>query len=390
MYRCAPWLLCSLAVATAHPLAPALQSLTQTASSTAVAADVYVSTPSGVLLYSAAPNGKLTLVAGSPFQTSGLMIGSNGKYFISLGTNYIHAYLIGSSGAIKQQVSQVNTQSYSGAECGTTNGAVLDHTGTYLYVSLNTSRRCDALQTFSIASSNGSLTFRGATSFDYQWPGTDAPPVITANGQFAYNQYLSDTFPHFIINQFTRENAGALVYSGPPAEIDPTNAAGLGYTLSQLTPDPANHLAAVVREADPSDSRTIGGVQQLASYTVGSQGQLTSTNSSTHMPTPRITVDSASMSPSGKLLAIAGEATASGEVPGLQVFHFNGAGVLTVYSGILTSAPIRRIRWDNANHLYAISSGLNKLFVFTVTPTSIVQAPGSPYAISSPSNLFVR
>lgn len=72
--------------------------------------------------------------------------GSNGEYFISLGTDYVHAYAIASNGAIKQQVSQINTQNYSGASCGTTGGAVLDHTGQYLYVSLNTSRECDALQ----------------------------------------------------------------------------------------------------------------------------------------------------------------------------------------------------------------------------------------------------
>jgi hypothetical protein len=37
-------------------------------------------------LYHAAWNGRLTLVAGSPFKTTGLMIGSNQKFFITLGT----------------------------------------------------------------------------------------------------------------------------------------------------------------------------------------------------------------------------------------------------------------------------------------------------------------
>jgi len=36
------------------------------------------------------------------------------------------------------------------------------------------------------------------------------------------------------------------------------------------------------------------------------------------------------------------------------------------------------------NHLYAVASAAGKLYVFTVTTTSVKQAPGSPYAITSP------
>jgi hypothetical protein len=85
------------------------------------------------------------------------------------------------------------------------------------------------------------------------------------------------------------------------------------------------------------------------------------------------------MSPSGKLLAVGGS--------GLKVYHFNGAAPITPYSGTLTTAPIGWIHWDNANHLYALSSG--KLYVFTVTPTSITPASGSPYTVASANGLFV-
>jgi hypothetical protein len=46
--------------------------------------------------------------------------------------------------------------------------------------------------------------------------------------------------------------------------------------------------------------------------------------------------------------------------------------------------------WDNANHLYAISSTAGKLYVFTITPTSATQAAGSPYTISHPQNIIVQ
>jgi hypothetical protein len=50
---------------------------------------------------------------------------------------------------------------------------------------------------------------------------------------------------------------------------------------------------------------------------------------------------------------------------------------------------IDQVFWDNANHLYAISNKAGKLYVFTVTPTSHSQAPGSPYTIQSLQNLIV-
>ena len=40
----------------------------------------------------------------------------------------------------------------------------------------------------------------------------------------------------------------------------------------------------------------------------------------------------------------------------MQVFHFNGAAPITKYSKVLTTAPINWIRWDKANHLYALST----------------------------------
>ena len=88
------------------------------------------------------------------------------------------------------------------------------------------------------------------------------------------------------------------------------------------------------------------------------------------------------MSPSGKLLAVGGSA-------GLQVFHFNGSEPVTHYTGLLVAGEIDRVAWDNDNHLYAMGSKSGELFVFTVTPTSHAQAPGSPYAITNPLSLAV-
>ena len=49
---------------------------------------------------------------------------------------------------------------------------------------------------------------------------------------------------------------------------------------------------------------------------------------------------------------------------------------------------VQQIFWDNANHVYAL--GLDKLWVFTATPTSVSEAPGSPYTIGQTVSLVVQ
>ena len=88
------------------------------------------------------------------------------------------------------------------------------------------------------------------------------------------------------------------------------------------------------------------------------------------------------MSPTGKFLAVGGSG-------GLQVFHLNGANPITKYTGLLTANPIDQMFWDNANHLYALSRTAGKLYVFTVTSTSVTQAPGSPHSIFKPQSIIV-
>jgi hypothetical protein len=48
------------------------------------------------------------------------------------------------------------------------------------------------------------------------------------------------------------------------------------------------------------------------------------------------------------------------------------------------------VKWDTFNHLYAISYSTNRIYVYTVTPTSISATPGSPYTIAAPTALFVK
>jgi hypothetical protein len=348
-----------------------------TVSASAVAY-VYVGSAKGVYLYDAASNGKLTLVSGSPFKTAGTAIGSNGKYFITLGTHYVHSYAVASNGAIGEQKSQINTDNYTGAHCGSPTAAILDHTGQNLYVQLNQTETvgvCVAYQTFDIAKASGALTFHGAavhhTDFFKQGLGF----AITGNNQFVYAPNSFDGTPT-TLSALRRESDGTLEFTNinetdpPPPFPDTPNQP------INLTADPTNHLAVAL------DILAGDGVA-LASYTVDAHGNIASTNTLDNMPDVQIEPTAMQMSPSGKLLAIA----SNFDFPPLQAFNFNGASPITPHSGELKNVVIDQIFWDNIDHLYALNDSTKKLYVYTFTPTTSAAAPGSPYTIPSPNRL---
>jgi hypothetical protein len=202
----------------------AQESLTQkeavsAAATASPAAWVYVQTSKGVNVYDAAASGQLTLVKGSPFADSGAMEGNNGKYLLAVGTDYLHSYAIGANGAVGAQVSQINTQSYSGSECGNTDsaGAILDHTGNFFYVQLHGASynggedyTCAAWQTYKIGS-NGAFTFLGANELGLGFDSTalsSTVPTFSSNDNFTYGEYFTAFAP--VYAAFQRDSTGVL------------------------------------------------------------------------------------------------------------------------------------------------------------------------------------
>jgi hypothetical protein len=341
---------------------------------------VYVQTAEGVNLYDAAANGTLTLVKGSPFKTVGSMAGSNRKYFFSLGTDWVHAYQVESSGAIGKQVDEINTQNYGlvyGRTCGTTVGAVLDHTGQSLYVALWDNwplNVCTQFEAFDVAKASGRLSYHGSTEFD--WNSEFSLPVFAANDELAYsNDYIGDG-PVGPMVEFERVSTGRLQQVPNFGRTDPTGLQP-GQVLRPylMTPDPTNHMAmSLLGSFPPNDF-------YLASYTADDAGNLTSTNTLADLPVATGIPLRLNMSPSGEFLAVGSQPSGS-STGGLQVFYFNGAEPITPYSAMLTSVPIDQIHWDSDNHLYALSYSTDQLFVYTITPTTISEVPGSPYTIT--------
>jgi hypothetical protein len=366
-----------------------------------IVSHVYIQTPQGVDLYTLNSANKLTLATGSPFKTVGLGAGTNGKYWISVGTNILHVYAINqTTGAIGAQVSQIDTSLYAGADCGTTGPTTLDHTGQFFYVQhWNTPQpdsgmwMCNAFQTFKVNSSNGQMTFMGNNETT---DGTHMLPAdmfsIVAAGNFAFGE-LDEGWGSYSVAGYSRSlSTGDLTGPYQSTSYPPTaNPSSYYFFPTNLTPDPSNHIAmAVATSGTDGPYPTLYGPGQLASYTISASSGLTSTNTYSNMPALTVNADVMNMSPSGKILAVGG-GTNPNQVPlrfifgssGLQLFHFNGASPITPFSSVLTKTPIDYIHWDNANHLYALSASTGKLYVYTVTTTTITPVPGSPFTIKS-------
>jgi hypothetical protein len=358
------------------------QARAQSTSSTAAYVYIQIDGPQGAVYgFSASSTGKLSAIPGAPWKPTGQIVGSNKSQFITLGEDNIHSYGISANGAIEGQLEQNPYTDYAGGECGTgstaLNSAVLDHTGKYVYILLQSSNGitgCSSYQSFNINSAGafdgvGDAVLSGAVD-------TTLPSILGAE-TFAY---ADDSFGPI---GFQRESSGALEQL-QFHETDPTLNGGF-YTPGFPDASPTGNY--VVLHLFPNGANPF----QLGSYTVSSEGNLTTTNTSSNMPTSGLIGASSTFSPSGNMFVLYADSGGNDEgqeVPGgIEIYNFNGAAPLTLYTKLLTGTSIDQVAWDSSNHLYAISKSENKLYVFTVTPTSVTQ--DTAWSIGSPFKMVV-
>jgi hypothetical protein len=215
---------------------------------------------------------------------------------------------------------------------------------------------------------------------------------IVAAGNFAYGEIDGGWGSYFVGGYARNLSTGDLTGINTSMNPPPTASLnGYGYAPMKVTPDPSNHLAVAMATTDGQGPYPgYYGPEQLASYTIGTSGTLTTTNTS--LPTLAIGASVMNMSPSGKILAVGG-GTNPNQIPldtytiyggpGLKLFRFNGASPITPFSSVLTKTPVDYIHWDNNSHMYALSASTGKLYVYTVTPTTITPVSGSPFTIKS-------
>lgn len=332
--------------------------------------------------YKVAADGSLTKVAGAPFAVKGAstQLAANNKYLFAAthiqqaDNGYpkkINSYKIGANGAL--------TLSHVLGGANVTN-ITLDHTGETLYG--QRSGQGDLLA-YDVRWSDGGLEYLGNTyapSLDGQLPFFNAPLTFTGDNKYAYANTLD-----------------GYMRAGNHSLID-LHIAGPDVFSYETVADPQGNLAGLTKGV--ANGMSVFGI---ASYKVGADGSLTTgwTSEEGSLITLK-DVNSLSMSPSGKILAVGG-------LGGVQLLHWNGTAAATAYKllpikaypggGQALDVPGSAVvlQWDNANHLYAYEEGFTPapsgatgyLYVWTVTASGVKSAPGSPHAFSGPISTVV-
>jgi hypothetical protein len=300
-----------------------------------------------------------------------------------------------STGGIKGQVAQINSALYPGAACGTTDGGTIDRTGTEAYIQFqylgSYDQGCDAVQSYTINAATGVFAFGGAAQFGGDKNQALGGPLVVAgnNGHaYAFPKYYCDNFVH----AFYRDRFGAMNDDDSFTGTYPPPGGQAWFPIAMASDNqnlPTSHMAIALHE---STDVCTSGLASLAPYTNDYNGNILYNGA---LLKPAVNPRSMTINPQGNLLAVGGISSNTDKFggtqsAGLQVFHFNGGKPITGYSNILTKSPIDSIAWDKSNHLYATSRATNKLYVFTITPTSITAVAGSPFTLSGPSTLVVR
>ncbi len=346
-----------------------------------VAAGTGNGNPNTVVGYSAGTNGALTPIPGSPFQQNVNSMAVNGKYLMAVdssGPPNIDTFKIGSNGALTYVTSSSCAQ--TGNSCLYAFNLFFDHTGSDLYA-MEYDGSNDETASYSVNESSGVLNYLGNT-ITGAFPGDYTSTFFIGDNVYAYSADQSSCmYPN--IYAFQRESSGLLNSIGSQFSVQPTPPPGVRIYYPDLTvADPTNNLAMLEQPANPPGCAP--GPVQIAVFTADQNGNLSTKSTYKDMPATKIQNPyDMKMSPSGKLLAVAGQ-------EGLQIFHFNGAHPVTHYTGLLTKEPINQMFWDNNNHLYAISYTAGQLLVFTITPTRHAKAPGSPHAIAGAQDIIVQ
>ncbi len=310
-------------------------------------------------------------------------LATDGNYLVAANRSepVIDSFSIESDGALRYATSTNYAKHTGNSECAEAGQLFFDHTGATLYIQeYNVDCANTGVTAFALNKHTGRLSWRGV-DITGVFPGMYNAAYFIGNNVYAYSAANSSCM-YYGIYGFKRNNNGLLVSAGGVANTPKPPEGVSRYVPDLLAADPTNHIAVLEQPANPPDCAA--GPLKLATYTANSSGMLSTTSTSANMPSTLISNPSdMKMSPSGKLVAVAGQ-------EGLQIFHFNGASPITHFTALLTSKPINQMFWDNNNHLYAISQPAGKIYVFTITPEGANQAPGSPYTINSPEALIVR
>ncbi len=340
--------------------------------------------PSQIMAYAADAQGRLTPVTGSPFNEDVGSMAVDGLYLEAAANTeqVINSYNIRPDGSLTF-AAKTNYALDNSNHCGGAGAIFFDHTGHSLYVQeYQIDCANSGIASYALDTATGMLSHLGKTITGAEY-NNDSPASFIGNNKFAYAAGPPGCYI-YSVDGFWRAGNGLMgeFNDGAPDYLPGPAGSFRIFAPDLAAADTANYVAVIEVPANPPGCA--GLPVRLATYSADSNGMLSTTSTYSNMPTTEIVNPSdLNMAPSGQLLAIAGE-------EGLQVFHFHGAQPITAYTGLLTTDPITMMFWDNDHHLYAISQKANKLHVFTITNSTYHEAPGSPYAITSPDDIAVQ
>ncbi len=378
---------CLIALVSTCSLAQEAQEATTEATSSKPVAYVYVSRPTHIDGFAASSSGKLTPVPGSPLAgTSVTALSVTKKYLLgetNKGQSSASSFAIASNGSLKKvQTVSLFPHLPSGANaCADYPDTQVDFAGESLYLQENTNCETNGAYMVYHISSNGDLTYMGNSGgyIDGASQGETARLHITGSDKYAFDSFCAEDEGNTpTIDIYSRASNGMLEYKTQYTQT-PFAKPGVSYCYGTLATDSSNHIAVAVQQIDSQDGDDgwITGPFYLASFSVDSNGNLSTTNTYKNMPTVlgtnELQISAMSISPGNNFLAVGGE-------KGFSIFHFNGSKPITPYSKLmLSSVPVQEFGWDKANHLYVLGGG--NLYVYTVTSSEIKEASGSPYSI---------
>jgi len=336
-----------------------------------------------ITAFSVAADGKLRVVPGSPFREDVGDMAVNGGHLAAVSQSQpnIDTFAIEPGGALRYLSSVDYSKHAPNHDCVFANQIFFDHTGATLYVQeFNADCANTGVASYSMNTKTGGLHYLGV-NITGDFPGDNNIAHFTGNNVYAYTAVNSDCMFYGIYG-FQRQPNGLLVSGGSLANYPTPSASFSRFVPELVAADSANNLAMLMQPANPPECSAAP--PQLAVYTVSSSGTISTKSKYSNMPATLVTNPyDMKMSPSGKLLAVAGQ-------QGLQVFHFNGSNPITHDTGLLTTDPVNQVYWDNSNHLYAISQSTGKLRVYTITPNSLQLVSGTPRLIQNPEYLVVQ
>jgi hypothetical protein len=341
--------------------------------------------------FSVAAGGALTPISGSPFTTSGygpMSMAANGSMLFGSDGYSIDSFSIASDGAIRQ-VNSFTAGILSRTSPPQPTGGPVD---LFFSPSSSSSTLYDGFENLDGTENNGyqalSVSSGGAISLigsQGSGPALGAPLAFSGNGQFAYTSSCYHGTP--MISGFAVGGNGDLTALGGANFLAmPAAPSGNGYCPNGAATDASNHVIVSVGVTLP-EMMEASGPWQLATYSIDGSGNLTTSSTSSNMPTTNVgQAVSYQISPDGKYLAVGGQS-------GVQVFALSSStgAITTLGSGsVLTSDDISQVAWDRDDHLFALAAQANSLYVYAVNSSGATAVAGSPYAVQGAYGLAVN